>query len=199
MRFQLALNVPNLDAAIAYYEKLLGAPVNKREPGYANFAVDSPPIKLVLFENPSAEDRLNHVGFETDEPEWKAAAERLESAGVAEQVLPDETCCYADQSTVYSRDPEGLLWEFYTVRGDSETDEAWAASRRVRRSRPHARERQWCPGRHSEKAGATPRRSLPGASRWATQRGASWWAAAPVACCRASSRAAVARAGDSRQ
>ena len=121
MRFQLALNVPNLDAAIAYYEKLLGAPVNKREPGYANFAVDSPPIKLVLFENPSAEDRLNHVGFETDEPEWKAAAERLESAGVAEQVLPDETCCYADQSTVYSRDPEGLLWEFYTVRGDSET------------------------------------------------------------------------------
>ena len=63
MRFQLALNVRNLDEAIPYYSKLLGAPVNKRKPGYANFAVDSPPIKLVLFEAPEASERLNHVGF----------------------------------------------------------------------------------------------------------------------------------------
>ena len=66
MRFQLALNVRNLDEAIPYYSKLLGAPVNKRKPGYANFAVDSPPIKLVLFEAPEASERLNHVGFEMD-------------------------------------------------------------------------------------------------------------------------------------
>jgi catechol 2,3-dioxygenase-like lactoylglutathione lyase family enzyme len=121
MRFQLALNVHDLDAAIAYYERLLGAPVNKRKPGYANFAVDEPPLKLVLFEAPDATDRLNHVGFETDAPEFEDSVTRLEAAGVAESVLREETCCYAEKSTVYSRDPEGLLWEFYRFRGDSET------------------------------------------------------------------------------
>ena len=78
MRFQLALNVRDLDEAIAYYTKLLGAPVNKRKPGYANFAVESPPIKLVLFEAPDAAERLNHVGFEMDADEVAAAADRLE-------------------------------------------------------------------------------------------------------------------------
>ena len=121
MRFQLALNVHDLDTAIAYYERLLGAPVNKRKPGYANFAVASPPLKLVLFEDPEATDRLNHVGFETDEPEFEDSVTRLEAAGVADTVLREEVCCYAEQSTVYSHDPEGLLWEFYRFRGDSET------------------------------------------------------------------------------
>lgn len=121
MRFQLALNVKDLDAAIAYYERLLGAPVNKRKPGYANFAVDSPPLKLILFERPDADERLNHVGFETDADELAAEIPRLEEAGVADRVLMDETCCYAEKSAVYSHDPEGLMWEFYRVRGDSET------------------------------------------------------------------------------
>lgn len=121
MRFQLALNVRDLDEAIAYYAKLLGAPVNKRRPGYANFAVDSPPIKLVLFEAPDAPERLNHVGFEMEGPEVAAAVERLEDAGLADHVILDETCCYAKKSTVYAHDPQGLLWEFYQLRGDSES------------------------------------------------------------------------------
>lgn len=84
MRFQLALNVRDLDRAVAYYAKLLGAPVNKRRPGYANFAVDSPPIKLVLFENPDATERLNHVGFEMMEAdEVESARVRLEEIGRA--------------------------------------------------------------------------------------------------------------------
>ena len=121
MRFQLALNVKNLDEAINYYSKLLGAPVNKKKPGYANFAVDSPPIKLVLFENPEATERLNHVGFEMMEiDEVESAIDRLEPQGLADQVIRDETCCYAEKSTVYSKDPEGLLWEFYKFRGDAE-------------------------------------------------------------------------------
>ena len=119
MRFQLALNVRNLDEAIPYYSKLLGAPVNKRKPGYANFAVDSP-IKLVLFEAPEASERLNHVGFEMDTDEVEATISRLEPQGLADQVNRDETCCYAQKSTVYSKDPEGLLWEFYKFRGDAE-------------------------------------------------------------------------------
>lgn len=121
MRFQLALNVRDLDAAIAYYSKLLGASVNKKKPGYANFAVDSPPIKLVLFENPEATERLNHVGFEMMEiDEVESTISRLEPQGLANQVTRDETCCYAQKSTVYSKDPEGLLWEFYKFREDAE-------------------------------------------------------------------------------
>lgn len=130
MRFQLALNVRNLDEAILYYTKLLGAPVNKRKPGYANFAVDSPPIKLVLFENPDASERLNHVGFEMDGDEVEAAITRLEPQGLADQVIRDETCCYAKKKTVYSKDPEGLLWEFYQFRGDVD---AFVASTPVQR------------------------------------------------------------------
>lgn len=121
MRFQLALNVQNLDEAIPYYTKLLGAPVTKRKPGYANFAVDSPPIKLVLFENPEATERLNHVGFEMMEmDEVEATIARLEPQGLADKVIRDETCCYAEKSTMYSKDPEGLLWEFYKFRGDAD-------------------------------------------------------------------------------
>lgn len=121
MRFQLALNVRDLDEAIAYYSKLLDAPVNKRKPGYANFAVEDPPIKLVLFEAPDAAERLNHVGFEMDAQEVAAAADRLEPQGLADPVILDETCCYARKSTVYAHDPQGLMWEFYQFRGDSES------------------------------------------------------------------------------
>ena len=121
MRFQLALNVKDLDQAVEYYSKLFGVEVNKRKPGYANFAVEDPPLKLVLFEAPDADDRLNHVGFEMDGEQVLSTIDRIEPAGLADRVIMDETCCYAEKSTVYSFDPEGLMWEFYKLRGDSET------------------------------------------------------------------------------
>jgi catechol 2,3-dioxygenase-like lactoylglutathione lyase family enzyme len=122
MRFQLALNVRDLDEAVAYYEKLLGASVAKRKPGYANFAVDSPPIKLVLFEDPAAAERLNHVGFETDDnDEVEATIVRLEPTGVVDRIERDESCCWAKKSTVWSNDPQGLRWEFYKKQADLET------------------------------------------------------------------------------
>ena len=121
MRIQLALNVRNLDEAIDYYGKLFGAKLNKRKPGYANFAIEQPPLKLVLFENPEATDRLNHVGFESFEnAEVEEAIERLEPLGLATQIVRDEHCCYAKKSTVYAHDPQGLMWEFYKVQGDLE-------------------------------------------------------------------------------
>ncbi len=121
MRFQLALNVRDLDEAIEYYSKLFGAEVNKRKPGYANFAIDQPPLKLVLFENPEASDRLNHVGFESFEnAEVEEAIERLEPLGLATQIVRDEHCCYAKKSTVYAHDPQGLMWEFYKVESDED-------------------------------------------------------------------------------
>ena len=121
MRFQLALNVKNLDESIAYYSKLFGTEVNKRKPGYANFAVEDPPLKLVLFEAPEADDRLNHVGFEMESDEVEAAIDRIEPTGLPTKVIMNETCCYAEKSTLYTHDPEGLMWEFYKFRGDSET------------------------------------------------------------------------------
>ena len=121
MRFQLALNVRDLDEAVAYYSKLFGTEVNKRKPGYANFSIQEPPLKLVLFENPNATERLNHVGFETfDNDDVEKAIERLEPIGLASDIVRDEHCCYARKSTVYAHDPEGLMWEFYKVQADEE-------------------------------------------------------------------------------
>ena len=121
MRFQLALNVKDLDDAVAYYERLFGVPVNKRKPGYANFAVEDPPLKLVLFEAPDAPERLNHVGFEYfDNEPVEAMIGKLEPAGLATRIDRDESCCYAKKSTVWAADPQGLRWEFYRVREDLE-------------------------------------------------------------------------------
>ena len=121
MRFQLALNVRDLDEAIDYYSKLLGTEVNKRKPGYANFAIEEPPLKLVLFENPDATERLNHVGFEAfDNADVEKAIDHLQPLGLATEVIRDESCCYAKKSTVYAHDPQGLMWEFYKVQADLE-------------------------------------------------------------------------------
>jgi len=121
MRFQLALNVKNLDEAVAYYSRLFGVAVNKRKPGYANFAVENPPLKLVLFEAPDAPERLNHVGFEYfDNEPVEAVIRHLEPDGLATRIDRDESCCYAKKSTVWAADPQGLRWEFYRVREDLE-------------------------------------------------------------------------------
>ena len=82
MRVQLALNVKDLDQAIEFYSRLFDAKVNKRKPGYANFAIEQPPLKLVLFENPEADERLNHLGVEVfEEADVRSATERLKAAG----------------------------------------------------------------------------------------------------------------------
>ena len=122
MRIQLALNVSNLEEAIEFYSKMFGVPVNKRKPGYANFAVDEPPLKLVLFETPGAPERLNHLGVEVFESEQvTAATERLKAAGLVDRVEDETTCCYATQSKVWAKDPDGARWEWYRLLRDSES------------------------------------------------------------------------------
>ena len=122
MRVQLALNVEDLEEAVAFYSKLFGVEVNKRKPGYANFAIEQPPLKLVLFENPGAEERLNHLGVEVfEDAEVHAATDRLKAAGLADAVEDQQTCCYATQNKVWSVDPQGMRWEWYRVIEDSET------------------------------------------------------------------------------
>ncbi len=122
MRLQLALNVKDLDAAVDFYSKMFGVPVNKRKPGYANFSIDEPPLKLVLFELPDAPERLNHLGVEVFEDEEVATAtERLKHQGMEHLVEDETTCCYAKANKVWATEPDGMRWEWYRVLDDSET------------------------------------------------------------------------------
>ncbi len=122
MRIQIALNVKDLDTAIDFYSKLFGAEVNKRKPGYANFAIDSPPLKLVLNERPNAPERLDHMGVEVvTAGEVAEAAERLRATGVITLEQEDTTCCYANSEKVWATEPDGLDWEWYRVKSDSDT------------------------------------------------------------------------------
>lgn len=121
MRVQLALNVENLEEAVDYYSKLFGVEVNKRKPGYANFAINEPPLKLVLFEAPGASERLNHLGVETFEQEHvDEAIQRLGDAGIKESAEESSTCCFATQNKVWSVDPQGMRWEWYRILADAE-------------------------------------------------------------------------------
>ncbi len=119
MRLQLALNVPDLAAAVSYYSKLFATEPHKIRDGYANFAIDEPPLKLVLFENAQSPDRLNHLGVEVQESEEIGRAlERLTAAGLVEEVQRNETCCHATQDKIWSRAPDGSRWEWYRITDD---------------------------------------------------------------------------------
>jgi predicted enzyme related to lactoylglutathione lyase len=118
-RVQLALNVSNIDEAIVFYSKLFATEPAKVRPGYANFAIEEPPLKLVLIENPDADGRLNHLGvevFSTDEV--SATQRRLADDGLATSE-ESGTCCYAVQEKVWVDDPDGAPWEVYTVLADA--------------------------------------------------------------------------------
>lgn len=129
MRLQLALNVRDIDEAVEYYAKLFDAPPHKRRPGYANFALSQPPLKLVLFENPDASERLNHLGVEVLGAEsLNDATTRLESADLVERLERDQVCCHAAQDKVWSREPQGLKWEWYRITNDAPDAAIEAAS-----------------------------------------------------------------------
>ena len=120
MRLQLALNVNDLERAVEFYSKMFGAPVHKRKPGYANFAIDDPPLKLVLFERLGAGERINHLGVEVFRDEdVAAAAERLEAAGIDRLIEAGTRCCHATQNKVWAEEPEGLRWEWYRITDDT--------------------------------------------------------------------------------
>lgn len=119
MRLQLALNVRDLDEAVAYYSKLFDTQPHKRRPGYANFAIQSPPLKLVLFEHPDAAERLNHLGVEVfEQNQVQEALQRLDQAGILSEVERETTCCHATQDKLWSDEPQGLRWEWYRITDD---------------------------------------------------------------------------------
>jgi catechol 2,3-dioxygenase-like lactoylglutathione lyase family enzyme len=124
-RVQLALNVSDLDAAIEFYSKLFDAEPAKRRPGYANFAIAEPPLKLVLIEGVGAPGSLNHLGVEVESTELVVAAdERLRAHGLAGVAENEVSCCYAVQDKVWVDAPDGEPWEIYTVLADTEIDDS---------------------------------------------------------------------------
>jgi catechol 2,3-dioxygenase-like lactoylglutathione lyase family enzyme len=121
-RVQLALNVDDLDEAITFYSKLLNTEPAKVKPGYANFAVADPPLKLVLLENPGHGGTLNHLGVEVASSDTvHAEIARLTEQGLFTEEEMNTTCCFAAQDKVWVTGPGGDRWEVYTVLADSET------------------------------------------------------------------------------
>jgi catechol 2,3-dioxygenase-like lactoylglutathione lyase family enzyme len=124
-RVQLALNVSDLEGSVAFYSAFFGVEPHKRRPGYANFAIAEPPLKLVLIEVPADErgtgvqGALNHLGIEVESvADVGSSAARLSGAGLATFDEKDTTCCYALQDKVWVHDPAGAPWEVYTVKDD---------------------------------------------------------------------------------
>jgi catechol 2,3-dioxygenase-like lactoylglutathione lyase family enzyme len=119
-RVQLALNVSNVDEAVAFYRMLFQTEPTKRRPGYANFAIAQPPLKLVLIENPNQAGTLNHLGVEVEtSEEVQVATDRFQQLDFEIKVEEQTTCCYALQDKVWVHDPDGAPWEFYTVLANS--------------------------------------------------------------------------------
>jgi predicted enzyme related to lactoylglutathione lyase len=130
-RVQLALRVADLEGSVAFYSKLFGTEPAKRRPGYANFAVAEPPLKLVLIEGGTGEDtRLDHLGVEVGSTEEvAAAAARLKDAGLATAEEHDTSCCYALQDKVWVHGPGKEPWEVYVVKADAGTLDKPAGTR----------------------------------------------------------------------
>jgi catechol 2,3-dioxygenase-like lactoylglutathione lyase family enzyme len=120
-RVQLALCVADLEGSVAFYSRLFGAEPAKLRPGYANFAIAEPPLKLVLIEGEGGQDtRLDHLGVEVDSTEQVAdAAGRLREAGLATFEENDTSCCYALQDKVWVTGPGKEPWEVYVVKADA--------------------------------------------------------------------------------
>ncbi|MYZ09118.1 glyoxalase/bleomycin resistance/dioxygenase family protein [Streptomyces sp. SID2999] len=121
-RVQLALNVADLEASVTFYSKLFGVEPAKRRPGYANFALAEPPLKLVLIEgDPGQDTRLDHLGVEVPSTdEVNAATTRLKDAGLATFEEADTSCCYALQDKVWVHGPGKEPWEVYVVKSDTD-------------------------------------------------------------------------------
>jgi catechol 2,3-dioxygenase-like lactoylglutathione lyase family enzyme len=121
MRLQLALNVSDLDKAVDFYTRMFGVEPAKTKPGYANFAIADPPLKLVLFEGQGEPGSINHLGVETETADEVVAAEaRLTEADLETTGVADTQCCYAQKTETWLAGPDGSRWEWYVKTGDTE-------------------------------------------------------------------------------
>ena len=120
MRLQLALNVTDLEESIDFYTKMFDTPPLKTRPGYANFAIENPPLKLVLFEGAGDGGTINHLGVEVETADQVVAAEaRISEAGIETTGVGETMCCYADKTETWVDAPDNR-WEWYVKKGDNE-------------------------------------------------------------------------------
>ena len=120
-RVQLAINVENLDEAIDFYSRLFDAVPAKVKPGYANFAIAEPPLKLVLFENQGKGGSINHLGVEVQTTEEVLTAEdRLTRADMVTTGIDETQCCYAEKTEIWVDGPDSIRWEWYVKHADSD-------------------------------------------------------------------------------
>lgn len=122
MRLQLALNVDDLESAVDFYSKMFDAAPARTKPGYVNFAIDQPPLKLVLFEGTGAPSgSINHLGVEVETLEEVLSAEtRLNDSGLDTTGVDETECCFAQKTETWLTGPDGSRWEWYVRQGDSE-------------------------------------------------------------------------------
>ena len=120
-RLQLAIDVADLDKAVDFYSRLFNTKPAKVRPGYANFAISDPPLKLLLCEDPEGRGTINHLGVEVEATEEVVAAEaRLTESDLDTTGVEDTMCCYAEKTETWVIGPDGVRWEFYVKHGDSE-------------------------------------------------------------------------------
>lgn len=127
----ISLNVTNVETSAAWYQAFFDTVPHKKRAGYANFDLEQPPLKLALSEQNSADGGpLNHLGILLNSrDEVLAHRARLESAGMAFLSEDQERCCHAIQTKVWAKDPDGNMWEIYTIDDDMlEEEEAHEAS-----------------------------------------------------------------------
>ena len=120
-RLQLAIDVGDLDEAVDFYSRMFGTGPAKVRPGYANFSIDEPPLKLVLFEKPGGGGTINHLGVEVGTTAEVVAAEaRLAGADLETTGIEDTECCYAEKTETWLEAPDDLRWEWYVKTADTE-------------------------------------------------------------------------------
>ncbi len=117
----VSLNVSNVDASVAFYEKVFGVPATKRRPGYAKFDLQAPSLNLSMEEAPRTGVNASHFGIQVASTEDVARGCALQATGLQTRTEEDTSCCYALQDKVWVEDPDGNMWEVFVVKGDSQT------------------------------------------------------------------------------
>jgi catechol 2,3-dioxygenase-like lactoylglutathione lyase family enzyme len=117
----VSLNVSNIDASVAFYEKAFGVTATKRRPGYAKFDLGSPSLNLTMQEAPRTGVNASHFGVQVVATEDVLEAKsRFEAAGLKTMSEENTSCCYAVQDKVWVEDPDGNSWEVFVVKGEAE-------------------------------------------------------------------------------
>ena len=122
LKAHVSLNVSDIDASVAFYEKAFGVSATKRRPGYAKFDLERPMLNLSMVEAARSGENASHFGIQVATTEDVAAAKkRFSDAGLATRTEDDTSCCYALQDKVWIADPDGNAWEVFVVKGETDT------------------------------------------------------------------------------